>query len=93
MVATVVPFYTCWHDRNNRTFGQYGWGYGSLPGRLIQGEAATCKSLSYPNAASIALAAWRSAVSIVASLEMSVPMVHDYEVYDFKLEARVGFFF
>src|SRR5262249_45351920 len=25
--------------------------------------------------------------SIVASLEMGVPIVHDYEVYDFKLEA------
>ena len=31
--------------------------------------------------------------SIVTSLEMGSPIVHDYEVYDFKLEARVGFFF
>jgi hypothetical protein len=31
--------------------------------------------------------------SIVASIEVGVPIVHDYEVYDFKLEARVGFFF
>jgi hypothetical protein len=31
--------------------------------------------------------------SIVASLEMGVPIVNDYQVYDFKLEARVGFFF
>ena len=31
--------------------------------------------------------------SIVASLEIGVPIVKDYEVYDFKLEARVGFFF
>ena len=29
----------------------------------------------------------------VASLEMGVPIVKDYEVYDFKLEARVGFCF
>jgi hypothetical protein len=31
--------------------------------------------------------------SIVASLEMGVPIVNDSQVYDFKLEARVGFFF
>lgn len=31
--------------------------------------------------------------SIVASVELGVPTVHDYKVYDFKLEARVGFFF
>jgi hypothetical protein len=31
--------------------------------------------------------------SIVASLELGVPIVNDYQVYDFKLEARVGFFF
>jgi hypothetical protein len=30
--------------------------------------------------------------SIVASLEIGVPIVNDYQVYDFKLEARVGFF-
>jgi hypothetical protein len=31
--------------------------------------------------------------SIVASVELGVPIVNDYQVYDFKLEARVGFFF
>jgi hypothetical protein len=31
--------------------------------------------------------------SVVASVEIGVPIVDDYEVYDFKLEARVGFFF
>jgi len=31
--------------------------------------------------------------SIVAALEIGVPIVHDYEVYDFKLEACVGFIF
>jgi len=31
--------------------------------------------------------------SIVASLEMGVPIVKDYEVYDVKIEARVGFCF
>ena len=31
--------------------------------------------------------------SVVASLEIGVPIVKDYQVYDFKLEARVGFFF
>jgi len=31
--------------------------------------------------------------SIVVSLEIGTPIVHDYEVYDFKLEARVGVFF
>jgi hypothetical protein len=31
--------------------------------------------------------------SIVASVEIGVPIVDDYEVYDFKLEARIGFFF
>jgi hypothetical protein len=31
--------------------------------------------------------------SIVASIEIGVPLVDDYQVYDFKLEARVGFFF
>jgi hypothetical protein len=31
--------------------------------------------------------------SIVASVEIGVPMVNDYHVYDFKLEARVGVFF
>ncbi len=31
--------------------------------------------------------------SIVASLEMGVPIVNDSQVYDFKLEARIGFFF
>jgi hypothetical protein len=31
--------------------------------------------------------------SIVASLEMGIPIVHDYQVYNFKLEARIGFFF
>jgi hypothetical protein len=31
--------------------------------------------------------------SIVVSIEIGVPIVDDYQVYDFKLEARVGFFF
>jgi hypothetical protein len=31
--------------------------------------------------------------STVASLEVGVPIVDDYVVYDFKLEARIGFFF
>ena len=31
--------------------------------------------------------------AIVASVEIGVPIVNDYKVYDFKLEARVGFFF
>ena len=31
--------------------------------------------------------------SIVASLEMGIPIVKDYEVYDVKTEARVGFCF
>jgi hypothetical protein len=31
--------------------------------------------------------------SMVASVEIGVPIVNDYEVYDFKLEARIGFFF
>jgi hypothetical protein len=31
--------------------------------------------------------------AIVASVEFGVPMVDDYQVYDFKLEARIGFFF
>ena len=69
------------------------WATATCQGDSSREKPRACKSLSYPNAASIALAAWRSAVSIVASLEMSVPMVHDHEVYDFKLEARVGFFF
>jgi len=29
----------------------------------------------------------------VASLEVSIPIIKDYSVYDFKTEARVGFFF
>lgn len=29
----------------------------------------------------------------VASLEVSIPIIKDYNVYDFKTEARVGFFF
>ena len=29
----------------------------------------------------------------VASLEVSIPIIKDYNVYDFKMEARVGFFF
>lgn len=29
----------------------------------------------------------------VASLEVSIPIIKDYNVYDFKAEARVGFFF
>lgn len=31
--------------------------------------------------------------STVASVEVGVPIVNDYKVYDFKVEARVGFFF
>ena len=31
--------------------------------------------------------------SIVTSLEIGVPIVNDSQVYDFKLEARMGFFF
>jgi hypothetical protein len=31
--------------------------------------------------------------SMVASVEIGVPIVDDYKVYDFKLEARVGLFF
>jgi hypothetical protein len=31
--------------------------------------------------------------STVASLEIGVPIVNDYQVYDFKIEARIGFFF
>jgi hypothetical protein len=31
--------------------------------------------------------------SIVASLEIGVPIVNDYQVCDCKLEGRVGFFF
>jgi hypothetical protein len=31
--------------------------------------------------------------SVVASVEIGVPIVDDYEVYDFKLKARVGLFF
>jgi hypothetical protein len=30
---------------------------------------------------------------LVASLEISAPIVKDYDLYDFKLEARIGFFF
>ncbi len=33
------------------------------------------------------------AKDIVATLEVGVPIIDDYEVYDFKIEARVGFFF
>ncbi len=29
----------------------------------------------------------------VASVEMGVPIVNDYKLYDFKIEARLGFFF
>ncbi|MBI4971122.1 MAG: hypothetical protein HZC17_04700 [Candidatus Omnitrophica bacterium] len=29
----------------------------------------------------------------VATVEFGFPMIHDFEVYDFKMEARVGFFF
>jgi len=29
----------------------------------------------------------------VVSVGFSIPMVKDYQVYDFKVEARVGFFF
>jgi hypothetical protein len=31
--------------------------------------------------------------STVTSVEFGIPMVKDYQVYDFKVEARVGFFF
>jgi hypothetical protein len=31
--------------------------------------------------------------SLVASVEIGVPIVDAYQVYDFKLEARIGFFF
>jgi hypothetical protein len=31
--------------------------------------------------------------SIVAPLAMGVPIVNDYQVYDVKLTARIGFFF
>ena len=31
--------------------------------------------------------------STVASLEVGVPIVNDYQVYDFKIEGRIGFFF
>jgi hypothetical protein len=31
--------------------------------------------------------------SLVASIEIGVPIVHDYQAYDFKFEASVGFFF
>jgi hypothetical protein len=31
--------------------------------------------------------------SVVASVEIGIPIVDDYEVYDFKLEARFGLFF
>lgn len=31
--------------------------------------------------------------STVASVEASVPIIDDYQVYDFKVEGRVGFFF
>jgi hypothetical protein len=31
--------------------------------------------------------------STVVSLEVGVPIVDDYQVYDFKVEARIGFFF
>ena len=31
--------------------------------------------------------------TIVTSLEVGVPIIQDYHVYDFKVEARVGFFF
>jgi len=30
---------------------------------------------------------------LVASLEVSAPIVKDYDLYDFKLEAHIGFFF
>jgi hypothetical protein len=30
---------------------------------------------------------------LVTTLEVSVPLVKQYPVYDFKLEARVGYFF
>lgn len=31
--------------------------------------------------------------STVGSVEVGVPIVNDYQVYDFKMEARLGFFF
>ncbi len=31
--------------------------------------------------------------NVVATLEASVPIINDYKVYDFKCEARVGYFF
>ena len=31
--------------------------------------------------------------STVASIEFGIPMVKDYQVYDFKVEARIGLFF
>jgi hypothetical protein len=31
--------------------------------------------------------------STVASVEVGVPIVNDYQVYDFKIEARIGWFF
>ena len=31
--------------------------------------------------------------SLVTSLEIGFPIINDYRVYDFKMEARVGFFF
>jgi hypothetical protein len=31
--------------------------------------------------------------TLVASLEVSAPIVKDYDLYNFKLEARIGFFF
>jgi hypothetical protein len=29
----------------------------------------------------------------VASVEVSIPIIKDYDLYDFKVEARIGFFF
>jgi hypothetical protein len=29
----------------------------------------------------------------VVSMEVSIPIIKDYNVYDFKAEVRVGFFF
>ena len=31
--------------------------------------------------------------SVVGSIEVGVPIIDDYRVYDFKLETRLGFFF
>jgi hypothetical protein len=31
--------------------------------------------------------------NVVTSLEAGIPLIDDYEVYDFKIEARIGFFF